>query len=99
MCHNHSHLAGFVLGRMGTDQFEVLTIETTQALSVESPTGTRLLLRPYTRLYVPLPVAEKRFSQDFLQTVGLIIASYAKGLSEFDSLLITPTSFETGSTG
>jgi len=51
MCHNHSHLAGYVPETITTDQFEVHTVVLDRPLAVELPTGEKLILPSSTTLY------------------------------------------------
>ena len=90
MCHNHSHLVGVVIGQAGTDQFEVVTIVTAQEVTVEQPTGARLILPASSRLFVLLPTGGRLFYSDFLQTVGPTIALYVKEASAFGFSLTEP---------
>jgi len=97
MCHNHSHLAGYVPGVDRTGRYAVHTVVLLQPLTVEMPTGERLILPCYTTLFALLPPPAMLCSPELRQTVALSIALCAADPSAFASAPEIPLSSRTGS--
>jgi len=85
MCHNHSHLAGYVTEGVPTDQFAVHTVVLAKPLAVEMPTGERLTLPSSTTLFALVPLPGTLCSPELRQTVAHFIASFVAGQIEYGS--------------
>ena len=96
MCHNHSHLVGYVTEGIQTDQFAVHTVVLGQPLTVELPTGARLILPSSTTLFALSPPQGMLCSPELRETVAHSIALFVAATSEYASARGTPLFLRTG---
>jgi len=99
MCHNHSHLAGYIPESVTTDQFAVHTVVLDRPLTVELPTGERLILPSSTTLFALSPPPGTLCSPELRETVAHSIALFVVATSAYASERGTPLFSKIGSSG
>ena len=99
MCHNHSHLAGYVPEIITTDQFAVHTVVLDRPLTVELPTGEKLILPSSTTLFALLPPTGMLCSPELRGTVAHSIALFVVATSAYAFEQGMPLFLKIGSSG
>lgn len=99
MCRNHSHITGYVTEAIQTDQFAVHTVVPERNVSVEMPTGARLMLPSSTTLFALWLEQGTLCSPELREMVAHTIALSVVGWTAYGCEPPTRWSLRTGSYG